>query len=176
MATCCQYRLQWSAVESTLGLAIVDFAAAVEEGRRIFVIQLLAFFIFLSPILVSAYLVLVRGRNVRGRWLFLLVGPLIVYTVLWLALLLFMVPAWFVLTWFTPAVLELTQSKPFWYPVFSWVAQYDGYIASVVTLGLSVWLVQHFWPRWPAVLAALTQQAPESSPSEPPQPSAASEA
>jgi hypothetical protein len=92
---------------------------------------------------------------VRGRWLFLLVGPLVVYTVLWLALLIFMLPAWFVLTWFTPAIVQLLNSKPFWYPLFSWVAEYDGYIASAVSLSLTLWLVTHFWPRWPAILEAL---------------------
>jgi hypothetical protein len=139
----------------------MDLAAAITEGRRLFMIQLLAVLIFFAPIIASAFLACVRGRGVRGRWLFLIVGPLIVYTVIWLAMLIFMVPAWFVLTWFTPALHEILHTKPFWFPVFAWVAKHDGYIASVISLALTFWLVGHFWPRWPAILAALT--SPSSS-------------
>jgi hypothetical protein len=138
----------------------MDLATVVAEGRRIFMIQAIALLVFFAPILVSAFLVVFKGRHVRGRWLFLLVGPLVVYTILWLAMLVFMVPAWFVLTWFTPAVVEIVNNTPFWYPFYSWVAKYDGYIASTVCFGLSIWLVGHFWPRWPKILEALA--APKS--------------
>jgi hypothetical protein len=128
------------------------------RARLLFASQLAALLIFLSPFLVSVYLVLFRGKGVRGRWLFLVVGPLIVYTVLWLAMLIFMVPAWFVLVWFTPAMKELLDSTPFWYPFFSWVAKYDGYIASIVCLATTVWLTLHFWPRWTGILEALSSK------------------
>ena len=139
----------------------MDLATAVEEGRRIFMLQLLALLILLSPIFASVFLVLFKGRRVRGRWLFLLVGPLCVYTILWIAMLIFMVPAWFVLTWFTPAVKEIIHNTPFWYPAYSWVAKYDLYIASLLCFGLSAWLVAHFWPRWPKILEALTSPPAE---------------
>lgn len=133
----------------------MDITTEMPEARRMFAIQLAALLIFFSPFLVSTYLVVFKGRGVRGRWIFLIVGPLIVYTVLWLALLIFMVPAWFVLTWFTPAMKELLNATPFWYPFFSWVAKYDGYIASGVCLATTMWLTLHFWPRWSAILEAL---------------------
>ena len=133
----------------------MELAAAVAEGRRVFMIQLIALLVFFAPIFVSAFLVAFRGKGVRGRFLFLFVGPLVVYTVLWLAMLIFLVPAWFVLAWFTPAVKEIVNNTPFWFPFYSWVAKYDGYIASALCFGLSVWLVGHFWPRWPRILEAL---------------------
>lgn len=61
----------------------MEFKAAVDEARSMFIIQLVALLVFFAPILVSALLVVFRGRRVRGRWLFLLVGPLVVYTILW---------------------------------------------------------------------------------------------
>jgi len=35
------------------------------------------------PILVAAVLVLFTGNGVRGRWLFLVAGPLLAYSILW---------------------------------------------------------------------------------------------
>lgn len=66
-----------------------------------------------------------------------------------------MVPAWFVLTWFTPAVKDIVDTTPFWFPFHAWIAQHDGYIASAICVALSIWLVGHFWPRWPKILDAI---------------------
>jgi len=134
------------------------------DPRLTVVLLLLLNLAFLSPILVSVFLAVFRGRGVSGRWLFVLVGPVAAYTVLWVATLVFIAPAWLILTFFTPAVKELTNHTPYWYPFASWLASNDWWLAGVVCALLAAWLVLHLWPRWPAILAALVSSPKRESP------------
>jgi len=136
----------------------------IEQARTMFFIQLLVLLGFLAPVFASVYLAVVKGRGRTGRWLFVFVAPILIYTVLWVFTLVFIAPAYFILTWFTPAIKELLNHTPYWYPLFAWVVEHEGRIASLTCALLTVWLVRYLWPRWPAVLAALA--APTSAKAE----------
>jgi hypothetical protein len=75
--------------------------------------------------------------------------------VVWVAALVFVVPAWLILTFLTPAVKDITNHAPFWFPLASWLASNDWWLAGVACALLATWLVFHLWPRWPAILVAL---------------------
>jgi hypothetical protein len=124
--------------------------------------SLLLFLAFLSPIVAAAFLAVFKGRGVRGRWLFLVAGPVIAYSILWVFTLVFIIPAYIVLTLFTPAVKELLDHTPYWYPFASWFVRYEVFIAGFACALLALWLVAYLWPRWSSVLYALAAK-PERS-------------
>lgn len=117
----------------------------------------MGFIALISPILVSVFLVLFKGRGVRGRWLFLVAGPVIAYSILWVFTLVFVVPATFVLVLLAPATKEIFNQMPYWFAVAAWVTEYQWLLASVTCGLLAAWLAAYLWPRWPAVLWALAQ-------------------
>jgi hypothetical protein len=121
------------------------------------VLGMVGFIALISPMLVSALLVLFRGRGVRGRWLFLLAGPVIAYSVVWLFTLVVIIPATFVVVLLAPATKDLFDQMPYWFTVAATATKYQFLLASIVCGLLSAWLALHLWPRWPAILWALVQ-------------------
>jgi len=109
-----------------------------------------------APFFVAAWLVLFRGSGVRARWLFLLVGPIVVYSILWVITVIFIIPASFVLVLVAPATKDMFNQMPYWFSVAAWVTQYQWVVAAVLCTSLSAWLARWVWPRWPALLAAIT--------------------
>ena len=118
----------------------------------------IAFVGLVSPIFVALYLVVFRGRGVHGRWLFLVAGPVLAYTVLWVVILVFVVPASFVVVFIAPGTKELLDQVPFWYPAAAWAVKYSNELLAIVCGSLAAWLALHIWPRWPALLQALAQR------------------
>ena len=129
----------------------------MEHAQMLFNIALVfsGFLAIVSPILVAVFLVVVKGRGVRGRWLFVVVGPVLAYTVLWVITLVFIVPATFVVVWLAPATKELYNQLPYWYPLAELFVKYDKLIAAVACGVLASWLAVYVWPRWSALLAVL---------------------
>jgi hypothetical protein len=115
------------------------------------------FIALVSPILVSAFLVIFKGRGVRGRYLFLVAGPVVAYSLLWVFTLVIIVPATFVVVLLAPATKELFNQMPYWFAVAAWATKHQMLLASVVCGALATWLALHVWPRWPAILWALVQ-------------------
>lgn len=115
------------------------------------------FVALVSPIWVSALLVLFRGSQVRGRWLFLVVAPVIAYTILWVFTLVFIIPATFVLVLLAPATRELFNQMPYWFRVAAWVTEYQYLLAALACGLLASWLAVWLWPRWPSILHALAK-------------------
>ena len=122
------------------------------------------FLALISPLWVSLLLVLFRGRRVRGRWLFLVVGPVVAYTILWVFTLIFIVPATFVLVLLAPATRDMFHQMPYWFQVAAWVTEYQYLLAALTCGGLASWLAVWLWPRWPNILPAIAQP-PNTSPS-----------
>lgn len=116
---------------------------------------LVAWLALVSPIAVCAFLSLFRGRGVRGRWLFVLAGPVLAYTILWLVLMLLYIPAAFAVIFLVPSTMDVLGVGPFWLPLASWVVGKEPFLAAGAAGLLSCWLVTFVWPRWPGVLAAL---------------------
>jgi hypothetical protein len=114
---------------------------------------------FLSPILLSAYLVTRRGSGVPGRWLFLIVGPILGYTLFWSAAMLVALPMSFIANFLVPAIVQILDVRPHWLPVVDWVAKYWYFVMPVffatVVPAVTVWV----WRRWPAVFAALVNRS-----------------
>jgi len=102
-------------------------------------------------------------RSVTGCWLFLVAGPLLAYTVLWLLCLVVVFPATFVVIYLAPATKEFLDHLPFWYPFTMWAVKYSNELLAIICGALSAWLALHIWPRWPATLHALVQR-PSASP------------
>ena len=129
------------------------------EPRHLFHIALgtAGFLALVSPILVSLALVLFRGRHVHGRWLFLVVGPVVAYTILWVFTLVFIVPATFVLVLLAPATKELFNQMPYWFHIAAWVTEHQFALAALTCGTLATWLAVWLWPRWPNTLYALAQ-------------------
>lgn len=127
----------------------------MQDPDALLALYLLGYLAFLSPLLVAVFLVLFKGRGVRGRWLFLVAGPVMAYSILWVFTLVFIVPAYIVLTLFTPAVKELLNHTPYWYPLATWFVKHEGLIAALACASLALWLLLHLWPRWPSLLQAL---------------------
>jgi hypothetical protein len=129
----------------------------MERAQMLFAIALasVGFLALVSPILVAVSLALFKGGGVRGRWLFVIVGPVLAYTVLWAVTLVFIVPATFVVVWLAPATKDLYNQLPYWYPVAEWFVKYDKLIASVACGALASWLALYVWPRWSALLSVL---------------------
>ncbi len=117
----------------------------------------IGFLALVSPILASLAVVLFRGKGVRGRWLFLVVAPVVAYTILWVFTLVFIVPATFVVVLLAPGTKDLFDQMPYWFGVASWVTQHQYLIAAVSCGALSAWLALWLWPRWPNILFALAQ-------------------
>jgi hypothetical protein len=115
-----------------------------------------------SPIWISILLVFFRGKSVRGRWLFLIAGPVIAYTIVWLFTLVVIVPATFVLVLTAPATKELFDQMPYWFPIAVWVTKHQYLLASLACGGLAGWLGFWLWPRWPNILVAISQ-SPDSN-------------
>lgn len=120
-------------------------------------IGIASFIALVSPMLVSALLVIFKGRGVRGRWLFLLAGPVIAYSIVWLFTLVVIIPATVVVVLLAPATKELFDQMPYWFSVATMATKYQFLLASVVCGLLSAWLALHLWPRWPAILWAVVQ-------------------
>ena len=118
----------------------------------------LLYLAYLSPILVSAFLVVVKGKGVRGRWLFLVVGPVLAYTIMWVATLVFFAPAWIIITFLAPAVIDFTGTGPYWMPVAAWLSKNDFWLAGLTCACLATWIAFYVWPRWPAFLDALVSE------------------
>jgi len=136
----------------------------MEDARMLLNILLVlaGFLALVSPILVAVFLAVFKGRGVQGRWLFVIVGPVLAYTVLWVFTLVFIVPATFVVVWFAPATKELYDQLPYWYPVAEWFVKYDKLIAAVACGALASWLATYVWPHWSELLSVLAtrKQAP----------------
>jgi hypothetical protein len=116
-----------------------------------------AFLALISPILVAAFLVAFKGRGVYGRWLFLVAGPILAYSILWVFTLVVIVPATFVVVFLAPATKDLFNQMPYWFSVAAWATEYQWLLASLACGGLATWLAKYVWPRWPAILFALVK-------------------
>lgn len=112
--------------------------------------------LLVSPILVSAFLAIFRGGGVPGRWLFIAVGPVLAYTILWVLTLVFIAPATFIVIWLAPATKELYDQLPYWYSLAEFFVKHDKLIAAAACALLSSWLVAYVWPRWSDLMTVLT--------------------
>jgi hypothetical protein len=150
-----------SPLTQTLGLT-----THMSDARLFFNLAIGAsgFLALISPILISLVLVLFRGKLVRGRWLFLLVGPVLAYTILWVFTLVFIVPATFVLVLLAPGTQATFNQMPYWFHLAAWVTKYQYLLAALTCGALATWIAVWLWPRWPNILYALAQP-PESRPS-----------
>ncbi|MFO1225563.1 hypothetical protein [Roseateles sp.] len=124
---------------------------------------LLFYVAFIAPIAAAAYLALFRGAGVKGRWLFPIAGPVLVYTIFWVLWLVFVMPAYAVLTFLAPTVMDMTGHLPVWRTLAGWLVEYEYFLSAVVCALLTTWLVVHVWPRWAAVLTALAAPLPATS-------------
>jgi hypothetical protein len=133
----------------------VPLHTAMSSATLYLTALLVAWLALVSPIAVCAFLSLFLGRGVRGHWLFVLAGPLLAYTILWLVLMLLYIPAAFAVIFLVPSTMDLLGVRPFWLPLASWVVGKEPFIAAGAAGLLSCWLATYVWPRWPGVFAAL---------------------
>lgn len=122
-----------------------------------FIALLLATF---SPILVSGYLAFALDVPVRvpARWVFVIAGPVLAYTVAWMFMTIIALPVIAICVYLIPAIVQILGVHPYWLPIAEWGARY-WYMVLTVALGLmSAWIALYLWPRWPDVFAALTKR------------------
>ena len=122
-------------------------------------LAVLANIAILSPVFVSAYLAVRRGRGVQGRWVFVLAGPVVAYTVAILLSVIFVLPVWIAAVFFVPAIVQVLGIRPYWISAYNLHSQYWFFYVSVLLSAMSTWLSWYLWPRWPAVFLALTSSA-----------------
>jgi hypothetical protein len=114
--------------------------------------------IFWMPIFYGLYLAIRGGKEVKGRWLFVLVSPALVFTVLFgipiLLISIFSPLAIFVV----PAFKQILQHTPWW----TWLAEYFvkywwiGFLPVLFVSNIAAtFLVNSIWKRWPALFDAL---------------------
>jgi hypothetical protein len=123
--------------------------------------MILIYGIILSPVLVSVYLVFRKGAGVSGRWVFVLAGPILAYTVAWMFVTIIALPVVAICVYLIPAIVQILGVRPYWLPIAEWVTQY-WYLIFTAALGLmSAWVALYLWPRWPDVFTALAKRRSE---------------
>jgi len=119
----------------------------MEKYQAIVIIGLL-YLGLLSPVLSAWYLAIVKGQNVKWRWLFPFAAPVVVYSIIGIATLILFVPFYFTALDVIPGQLEGGNEAPFWLPILEWFLIYSWYIVSVVLVVMSVWIAKYLWPHW----------------------------
>jgi hypothetical protein len=114
---------------------------------------------FWLPILVSLYLVMRKGRGIKGKWLFILLGPVMASTLLSLAAIAIALPIAFISIYIVPAFVQAFGYKPYWLPLAEFFSRYSplSYFVIVVSVWIVIgtWLTVYLWPRWPKLFEAL---------------------
>ena len=109
----------------------------------------------LSPILFAGYLVIVRGKDVPRRGLFMLAAPAFAYGLVLLAYVSVVVPVRLVLVWLVPTLRHLDRGALLWdLPIYG-VADPPAYVLLLTLLGVAYFSVHYLWRRWVKISNAL---------------------
>jgi hypothetical protein len=118
--------------------------------------------LFWLPVFVSLYLVIRKGRGIKGKWLFIFLGPVMASTLLCLAIIAIALPMAFISIYLAPAFIQAYGHKPYWLPFAEFFGRYGGggyfLIVIMVWIVLGTWLTIKIWPRWPKLFEALLYQ------------------
>jgi hypothetical protein len=118
------------------------------------------------PFLYGTYLAIRKGKDVRGRWLFVLVSPILTFSLLVvLPLMLWSVFAPLAI-FVAPAFKQILQHAPWWSPIADvWVRYWwlSFIPIAVVYVVLATWSAHKLWKRWPRVFDALVSDPSKNS-------------
>jgi hypothetical protein len=118
----------------------------------IFVVGAFAFF---SQFLVAIYFPLFKGKGVRGRWIFVLVAPLLTASMMMTCYLMVATPLSLVAIFVAPALKQAFDFSPYWSVFAEWMSQYFAIVVWLIWGLVGVLTCRFLWPRWPALLSVM---------------------
>lgn len=111
------------------------------------------------PFAIAAILALTRGREVPGRWVYVVLAPLAGYTIALALLLIVGVPLFLISMFLVPAIVAILGVQPFWMPAASLFSHYWWLGTPIVVFALSLWSTFYIWPKWSALYRVLFLKA-----------------
>jgi hypothetical protein len=124
-------------------------------------------FVFFSQFLVAIYFPLFKGKGVRGRWIFVLIAPVLTASILMTCYLLIGVPLGLVAIFVTPALKQAFDFLPYWIGFAEWIARYFTIIIWLIWGLVGILTCRFLWPRWPAFLGVLLDENNQSEKHQP---------
>lgn len=112
-------------------------------------------FVFFSQFLVAIYFPLFKGKGVRGRWIFVLVAPLLTASMMMTCYLMVATPLSLVAIFVAPALKQAFDSLPYWSVFAKWIGQCSAIIVWLIWGLVGVLTCRFLWPRWPALLSVM---------------------
>ena len=128
--------------------------------RVVLVVAVVAFYGQLFPFALALYFVIRKGRGVTSKWLFVVVAPTLGYGAFLLLLLFVALPITVANIFFVPALKEMFDTLPVWLTSSQWLTAYAVVVIPVVCMALATGSTLYLWPRWPALVRALSRQVP----------------
>lgn len=111
----------------------------------------------IAPVVLALALSIRGGRQVPGRWIFVLVAPVFAYTVLGFVLVVVGLPMAVFSVLFVPAMVELFAARPSWLALAELVVSYWWILVPLYGGLVAPWLVLRLWRHWPGVLEAIAR-------------------
>jgi hypothetical protein len=116
---------------------------------------LMGLFIFFGQFLTAVYFPLFKGKGVRGRWLFILVAPILTTSIVLTCYFLLALPMGLVVVWVTPALKQAFDFVPYWILFPYWVSSYWWFFVWFIWGLVGIMVCRFLWPRWAAFLGIL---------------------